>query len=78
MLCMHTHNAQKNEKFLRVCTSILSYIDHSLVKIVHGHISYNQIKFIYLTASKFTKTNTNVDALRGKIDGAVGKPLERR
>ena len=55
---------KKNEKSLHVCTSILSYIDHSLVKIVHGHFSYNRIKFIYLTASKFTQTNTNVDALR--------------
>ena len=71
-------HAYTQRTFLGVCTSILSYIDRSLVKIVHGHLSYNRIKFTHLTASKFTKINTNVDALRGKIDGAVGKPLEQR
>ena len=84
---MHAYTQHKKKKkslgvcvhaCVRACTSILSYIDCSLVEVVHGHFSYNRIKFIHLTASKLTKANTDVDALKGKIDDALGKPLEQR
>ena len=52
---------------VHTCTSISSYINCSSVEVVHGHFSYNRIKLIHLTASKFTKANTNVDTLRVNI-----------